>query len=106
MVVDDADDLVVFEDVRVIRSTAPALLCAIGGRHVWLPRRHISGKLWCTGDRGKLFIRRWVVRDRRLTGLHGAAVLQPPDIATARPRGPGRLHLVRGDSEAHRADQG
>jgi hypothetical protein len=56
----DADDLVQFLDVTVIRSTAPALLCLIGDQRVWLPRRHISGKLWCTGDRGKLFIPRWL----------------------------------------------
>jgi len=105
MVVDDADDLVAFEDVRVIRSTAPALLCAIGDRHVWLPRRHISGKLWCTGDRGKLFIRRWVARDRRLNDPHGATAALPPEPATARPRGPGRLHLVRGEGTPL-ADQG
>jgi hypothetical protein len=71
MAVDDADDLVPFQDVRVIRSAAPALLCRIAQRNVWLPRGHIAGKLWCTGDRGKLFIRRWVARDRHLIDLHG-----------------------------------
>ena len=71
----DADDLVLFPDVRVVRSTAPALLCRIGDRSVWLPRLHISGKLWCTGDRGKLFIRRWVARDRCLMGPDGEATL-------------------------------
>jgi hypothetical protein len=71
----DADDLVLFPDVRVVRSTAPALLCRIGDRSVWLPRLHISGKLWCTGDRGKLFIRRWVARDRRLIGPDGEATM-------------------------------
>ena len=105
MVVDDADDLMAFEDVRVIRSTAPALLCAIGDRHVWLPRRHISGKLWCTGDRGKLFIRRWVARDRQLIETPGAGAPQPPEVA-GRPRGPGRLHLVRREPEVPVADQG
>jgi hypothetical protein len=50
-------DLVPFQDVRVSRSTAPALLCGIGEKSVWLLRWHISGKLWCTGDRGTLFIR-------------------------------------------------
>jgi len=105
MVVDDADDLMAFEDVRVIRSTAPALLCAIGDRHVWLPRRHISGKLWCTGDRGKLFIRRWVALDRQLIATPGATEAQPPDVA-APPRGPGRLHLVRRDAGVPVADQG
>jgi hypothetical protein len=105
MVVDDADDLVVFEDVRVIRSTAPALLCAIGGRHVWLPRGHISGKLWCTGDRGKLFIRRWVARERCLIDSPGATTPEPPEVPAARGRGPGRLHLVRRDSEVRVADQ-
>jgi hypothetical protein len=102
MATDDADDLVVFEDVRVIRSTAPALLCQIGGRSVWLPRRHISGKLWCTGDRGKLFIRRWVARDRHLIDLHGSAVssLAP---STTRSRQPVQLHLVRKDRDTRYA---
>ena len=74
MVTEDADDLVLFRDVKVIRSTAPALLCRVGERSVWLPRGHISGKLWCTGDRGRLFIRRWVARDLNLIGAQGAAI--------------------------------
>ena len=97
MPTDDSDDLVPFQDVRVIRSTAPALLCRIGEKTVWLPRGHISGKLWCTGDRGKLFIRRWIARDRQLIDLHGAA------IGAAAPSfsGPRVLELVR----AHRNTQ-
>src|SRR5439155_10766618 len=47
MATDDAEGLVAFQDVRVIRSTAPALLCRIGERSVWLPRGQLSGKLWC-----------------------------------------------------------
>lgn len=89
----DADDLVAFQDVRVIRATAPALLCRVGQRSVWLPRTHISGKLWCTGDRGKLFIRRWVARDRHLIDLHGFAIASPVRATpTRRLRSP--LHLV------------
>jgi hypothetical protein len=96
MATDDGDDLVAFEDVRVIRATAPTLLCLIRGRSVWLPRGHISGKLWCTGDRGKLFIRRWVARDRNLMDLHGTAI-DAPVRSLSPPRLPGLLHLVRGD---------
>jgi len=84
MATDDADGLVPFQDVRVLRSTPPALLCRIGDKSVWLPRLHISGKLWCTGDRGKLFIRRWVARDRHLIGpTPGTAIL-----SLVSPRGP------------------
>ena len=83
MTTDDADDLVPFLDVRVIRSTAPALLCRIGEKNVWLPRGHISGRLWCTGDRGKLFIRRWVARDRQLIDLHGVPIAAPSSITPA-----------------------
>jgi hypothetical protein len=68
------DDAALFGDVSVIRSTPPALFCRIGEKSVWLQRAHISGKLWCTGDRGKLFIRRWVARDQQLIDLHGAAL--------------------------------
>ena len=88
----DADDLVPFQDVRVIRSTAPALLCRIGEKSVWLPRWHISGKLWRTGDRGKLFIRRWVARDRNLIDAEGAAIRSSvPSLL----RLPAALRLVR-----------
>jgi len=66
MLTDAADDLVPFHDVRVIGSTAAALFCRIGEKSVWLPRALISGKLWHTGDRGRLFVRRWVVVDHGL----------------------------------------
>lgn len=62
----DAQDLVPFRDVLVIRSTAPALFCRIGTRRLWLLRSQISGKLWKTGDRGRLFVRRSVVVDQGL----------------------------------------
>jgi hypothetical protein len=64
--VDDGDEFVVFQNVTIVRSTAPALLCTIAGREMWLPRMHVAGKLWCAGDRGKLLVRRWVARDRQL----------------------------------------
>ena len=102
MATDNPDDLVPFEDVRVIRSTAPSLLCLIGEKSVWLPRGHISGKLWCAGDRGKLFIRRWVARDRHLIDLLGAAI-ESPAPSRSRPRLPGQLHLVRGHRNTHHA---
>jgi hypothetical protein len=103
MAVDDADALVLFQAVRVIRATASALLCRIGERSVWLPRGHISGRLWCTGDRGKLLIRRWVARDRQLIDPDGAAIASPaPSIP--RLHAPGRLHLVRRDRYPHLAN--
>jgi hypothetical protein len=42
---DHGDELVAFANVRVIRSTAPALFCGIGAKRVWLPRRQISGRV-------------------------------------------------------------
>jgi hypothetical protein len=92
----DSDDLVQFHDVRVIRSTPPALLCGIGSKRVWLPRRHISGRLWRTGDRGRLLVRGWVARDRHLIAPRGADALSPPSgPATVRRGRRGQLHLVR-----------
>ena len=104
MATDDADDLVPFQDVTVIRSTAPALLCRVGEKTVWLPRGHISGKLWCTGDRGKLFIRRWVARDRHLIDLPGAAVGSATPSPSP-PRPPGQLHLVQGARDTHHDEE-
>ena len=99
MATDTDDDLVAFSDVRVIRSTAPALLCRIGDRSVWLPRGHISGMLWCAGDRGKLFIRRWIARDRRLIDFDelGMPALAP---VVARSSLPFSLDLARRDRRA------
>jgi hypothetical protein len=90
MTTEDGDDLIPFPDVRVVSSTGVALLCRIGTRGVWLPREHISGKLWCTGDRGRLFIRRWVARERGLLDPHGEA-FAPKPVADL----PGHLQLVR-----------
>ena len=98
MVTHDADDLVPFQDVKVLRSTVPALLCRIGERTIWLSRRHISGKLWSTGDRGKLFIRRWVARDQNLIEAQGA-VIRPPLASLAQL--PAGLHLVRDRTTTH-----
>jgi hypothetical protein len=104
MAADDADDLVLFQDVRVIRSTGPALPCQIGGRSVWLPRWHIAGKLWCTGDRGKLFVRRWIALDRHLMDPPGTvAVLSLVPSPSSR-RSRSQLHLVRGDRGTHHAN--
>ena len=44
MATNDADDLVPFQEVRVIRLTAPALLCRIGEKSVWRP----PGFVWMT----------------------------------------------------------
>jgi hypothetical protein len=95
MATDSADDLVPFHNVRVIRSTPPALLCRIGRKNVWLPREHISGRLWCIGNRGKLFIRRWVARDRNLIDFHGKAVKRP--VSLSRQRLASGLRLVGDD---------
>jgi hypothetical protein len=95
MATDDANDLVPFDDVRLIRATAPALLCRIGEKRVWLPLGHISGRLGRAGDRGKLLIRRWVAHDRHLIDLHRAAIGAPAP-ALSRPRLPGHLRLIRG----------
>ena len=103
MSTDDADDLVPFQDVRVIKSTGPALLCRIGDRSVWLPRGHIRGKLWCAGDRGKLFIRRWVARDRQLIAPEGVAI-SPLVASIPRPQARSRLYLVRRGRYLHLAN--
>ena len=91
-----ADDLVLFLDVRIIRTTAPALLCRIGGKNVWLPRWHVSGKPWCIGDRGKLFIRRWIARDRHLFDPPGAMTVSLAPSLSRLPPPPDHLRLLQG----------
>ena len=84
------DDFVVFEGVRIVRSTASDLCCWVAGRIVWLPRRHVSGELRARGDRGTLSIRRWIAHDR--------ALIAPSGEARRAPRlsgGPSVLRLVR-----------
>jgi hypothetical protein len=95
----DADDLVPFRNVTVISSTGTSLFCGVGGKSVWLPRRHISGRLCCMGDRGTLLIRRWVARDRRLLRASGTAAASVLGPSVARRRLAARLHLVRRDRE-------
>jgi hypothetical protein len=92
---DDADDLVPFRNVTVISSTGSALLCGVGGKSVWLPRRHISGRLRCMGDRGTLLIRRWVARDRRLLRPLRTGAVSALGPSLLRRRLAGQLHLVR-----------
>ena len=65
----DADELVAFEQVRVLNVTSGAMRCLIGDKRVWLPRQHINGTLRCRGDSGRLLVRRWVAIDRKLVLL-------------------------------------
>jgi hypothetical protein len=97
MVADDSDELVAFHDVTILQATPPALLCRIGGEEVWLPRRHLAGKLWCAGDRGTLFVRYRVAREHRLLGFLGAAALFALNLPTTRHGLLAPLHLVRAD---------
>jgi hypothetical protein len=95
MIGDHADDLVAFSNVRVIRSTAPALYCEIGDKRLWLPRRHISGRLFRRGDRGSLLIRRWVARDRCLFDASGSPTVAVPSASLSRRRLASPLQVVR-----------
>ena len=97
MATDDADALVPFQDVRILRVTAAALFCGVGDKRVWLPRLHTSGRLWSRGDRGTLFIRRWVADDRHLLPAVGAPPSALPDGPVGRSRPRGHLSLVRRD---------
>ena len=97
---DDADDLVRFRNVTVISSTGTALFCGVGGKSVWLPRRHISGRLSCMGDRGTLLIRRWVAHDRCLLRPPARAAVSVLKPSMSRRRLSAPLHLVRRDRAA------
>ncbi len=91
---DHADDLVAFANVRVIRATEPALFCAIGGKRVWIPRRHLNGRLLRRGDRGSLLIRRWVARDRSLFDSSGSPSVAVPSAPLASRRLASSLQMV------------
>ena len=79
------DALVPFQNVRIMRSTAIALLCRIGARRVWLPRQHIRGRIFSTGDRGDLGIRHWVARDRGLLDHLGNPSIAALAVSRLRP---------------------
>jgi len=86
-------DLVAFEHVRILNVASGALRCLIGDKRVWLAREHIKSTLCCRGDRGRLFVRRWVALDRHLV-LPDAArmvLLSGPPHPAMPPR---RLRLV------------
>jgi hypothetical protein len=97
----EVDELIAFERVRVVGSTAAALHCAIGNKHVWLPREHIKGQLWSRGDCGTLLVRRWIALDRHLivpdvvSRAHVACdgVASPPPIRQMRLLPPSRQAL-------------
>ncbi len=89
----DADELLSFTGVRVLRATAGALRCLIGDKRVWLPRQHIKGALLCRGDSGTLLVRRWIALDRRLAIPGSLRLLCQPVSQVHRMR---RLRLVRG----------
>lgn len=95
MVGTDGDDLIRFPDVHVIRATIPAMLCAVGGKRVWIARRHVSGKLWCAGDRGALFLRRSLARELDL--------LPPARTADIVPIGPTAGHRPKPARSAPRS---
>ena len=90
----DVDDLVTFRGVRIVKVTATALLCAVGDRTVWLPREHVTGRLFSKGDRGTLRIRRWVALDRGLVMPRPTATGQASHAATSPRRGRHGLHVV------------
>jgi hypothetical protein len=87
----DADELLVFRGVRVLKATAGALRCLIADRRVWLPRQHIKGRLLRPGDSGTLMVRRWIALDRRLMIPATLRLLSPVAMA----HGARRLRLVR-----------
>jgi hypothetical protein len=88
-----AQELVAFEQVRILNVASGALYCLIGDKRVWLPREHIKSTLCCRGDRGRLFVRRWVALDRQLV-LPGAARVVPLSRPPHRAMQPRRLRLV------------
>lgn len=91
---EDVDDFVAFHNVRVVSSAVPALFCAVGGKRVWLPRRHITGNLRCRGDRGTLGIRRWVALDRQLSIPDASVAVRLPCRSVPGPDQTHRLHLL------------
>jgi hypothetical protein len=87
-----ADELLAFEQVRILNVASGALHCLIGRKRVWLPREHIKSTLCCRGDTGLVFVRRWVALDRQLVLPNAARVvpLCPPHRALL----PRRLRLA------------
>jgi hypothetical protein len=98
MVGPDGDELIRFTDVHVIRATTPAMLCEVAGKRVWISRRHVSGKLWCAGDRGALFVRRSLARELDLLPPQRTADVVQIGPSTANRPKPARPALRTGRS--------
>jgi hypothetical protein len=89
----DADELLLFEHVRVLNVSSGAMRCLIGDKRVWLPREHINGTLRCRGDSGRLLVRRWVALDRKLALPSRVVRMTCQSLRTRRPSP--MLRLVR-----------
>jgi hypothetical protein len=57
------------KDVSVLREAGLALLCAIDGKHVWVPRAQIvNGDVPRVGMRGVIVVPRWFAKDSGVLG--------------------------------------
>jgi hypothetical protein len=92
MSTEDADELVAYPHVRVLKSSAGALYCLIGDKRIWLPREHIKGRLWSRGDVGTLLVRRWIALDRHLAEPDEAPAVRLACQPLACDPPSGRLH--------------
>ncbi len=52
-----------FRDVLVLRDGPEMLLCRVGSKQVWVPRRVLPDGLSAAGDAGSLTIDRGLARD-------------------------------------------
>lgn len=67
--VTDFADKVSFENVKVIRKTAAALLCRIDGQDHWIPQSQIDddSEVYDQGHEGTLIVSEWVATQKGLT---------------------------------------
>lgn len=63
-----ARELVEFQDVRCVAETGLALLCAINGSEVWIPRSQVDDSSDVLGedDEGELVITEWLAVEKGL----------------------------------------
>lgn len=57
-----------FENVKCIKVTPNAILCAIDGKEIWIPQSQVddASEVFSVGDEGTLIVTEWIAIQKGL----------------------------------------